>query len=328
MAARDPYEVLGLKPGATDKEIRAAYRKLAKKHHPDLNPGNTQAEERFKEISAANELLSDADKRARYDRGEIDASGQERPERPFYRQHAEGQQGRRYPPGGAGEGGFGAAFDETDIGDIFAELFRRGEGGTGGGAGGRAGPNMRMRGRDHSYTLAVEFLDAVNGATRRLALPDGKHLDVRVPAGIEDGQVLRLKGQGDPGLNGGAAGDALIELRVIPHPFFRRDGSDIRLEVPVTLAEAVLGGKITVPTPSGNVSVTVPRHSDTGAQLRLRGKGVPAHAGKPAGDAYVTLKLILGEVDPELERFLQDRAAKNGASRPAPNPRRSMTGDA
>ena len=316
MAARDPYEVLGLKPGASEKEIRSAYRKLAKKHHPDLNPGNRQAEERFKEISAANELLSDPEKRARFDRGEIDASGQERPERPFYRQHAEGQQGKRYPPGGAG--GFAAGFDEAEIGDIFAELFRRGRGGAAGGA----GPELRMRGQDHSYTLAVEFLDAINGATRRLALPDGKHLDVRVPAGIADGQVLRLKGQGEPGQHGGPAGDTLIEIRIIPHPFFRRDGSDIRFEVPVTLAEAVLGGKITVPTPGGNVSVTVPPRSDTGSQLRLRGKGVPAHAGKPAGDAYVTLKVVIGEADPELERFLKGRTDKH-----APNPRRSMTGD-
>jgi DnaJ-class molecular chaperone len=312
MAARDPYEVLGLKPGASDKEIRAAYRKLAKKHHPDLNPGNKQAEERFKELSAANEVLSDADKRARYDRGEIDASGQERPERPSYRQHAEGQQGPRYRPGGGSE----SPFDEAEIGDIFAELFRRG----GGGAGGRAGPNMRMRGRDQSYSLAVAFLDAINGATQRLALPDGKHLDVRVPAGIENGQILRLKGQGEPGLNGGAAGDALIEIHITPHKFFRRDGSNIHLDVPVTLAEAVLGGKITVPTPTGTVSVTVPPHSDTGAQLRLRGKGVPAHGGKHAGDAYVTLKVVIGEADPELERFLRDRAA-----RPAANPRRAMT---
>ncbi len=315
MAARDPYEVLGLKPGASDKDIRAAYRKLAKKHHPDLNPGNKPAEERFKEISAANELLSDADKRARYDRGEIDASGQERPERHSYRHHAEGEQGARYRP----DAGFGAGFDEADMGDIIAEMFRR----SGGSAGNRAGPNMRMRGRDETYTLAVEFLDAVTGATRRLALPDGKHLDVRVPAGIEDGQVLRLKGQGQPGLNGGPAGDALIEIRIIPHPVFRRDGSDIRLEVPVTVAEAVLGGKITVPTPTGNVSVTVPPHSDTGAQLRLRGKGVPAHAGKPAGDEYVTLKVVIGEVDPELERFLQERGAEHTA-----DPRRTMTGGA
>jgi DnaJ-class molecular chaperone len=313
MAARDPYEVLGLKPGASEKEIRTAYRKLAKKHHPDLNPGNKPAEERFKEVAAANELLSDTDKRARFDRGEIDASGQERPERHSYRRHAEGQQGGRYRPGA--EGGF----DEADMGDIFADLFRRG----GAGTAGRTGPNMRMDGRDEHYTLAVEFLDAVNGATRRLALPDGKHLDVRVPAGIEDGQVLRLKGQGQPGLNGGATGDALIEIRIIPHRFFRRDGSDIRLEVPVTVAEAVLGGKITVPTPTGNVSVTVPRHSDTGALLRLRGKGVPAHAGKPAGDAYVTLKVVIGHVDDDLEQFLQGRASQAEA-----DPRQSMTGDA
>lgn len=315
MAARDPYEVLGLKPGATEKEIRAAYRKLAKKHHPDLNPGNKQAEERFKEISAANELLSDAEKRARFDRGEIDAAGQERPERHSYRRHAESQQGARYRPGAAP--GFEPGTDEVELGDILAELFRRG----GADAAGRTGPQMHMHGRDEHYTMAVDFLDAVNGATRRLTLPDGKHLDVRVPAGIEDGQVLRLKGQGQPGPHGGAAGDALIEIRVIPHPFFRRDGNDIRLEVPVTLTEAVLGGKITVPTPGGNVSLTVPRHSDAGSQLRLRGKGVPGHAGKPAGDAYVTLKVVIGAVDHDLERFLQERA-----SRDATNPRAKMTG--
>ena len=182
---------------------------------------------------------------------------------------------------------------------------------------------MRMRGADHQYTLEVDFLDAVNGGTRRLTLPQGKHLDVRVPPGIDDGQVMRLKGQGRPGLNGGAAGDALIEIRVTPHPFFRRDGNDIRLDVPVTLAEAVLGGKITVPTPSGNVSVTVPKHSDTGAQLRLRGKGVPAHGGQPAGDAYVTLKPVIGPVDDKLEQFLRDRAPNL-----AGDPRRSMMGDA
>ena len=312
MAARDPYEALGLKPGASDKDIRSAYRKLAKKHHPDLNPGNKPAEERFKELSAANELLSDADKRARYDRGEIDGSGQERPQRPSWQGHAEGPQGTRYRPGG---GGNGANVDEQDIGDIFAELFRRGEGG--------AQPNMRMRGGDLQYTLAVEFLDAVSGATRRLTLPHGKHLDVHVPPGIEDGQVMRLKGQGQPGRNGGPAGDALIEIHVTPHPFFRRDGNDIRFEVPITLAEAVLGGKITVPSPSGNLSVTVPPHSDTGAQLRLRGKGVPAHAGQPAGDAYVTLKVVIGAVDDKLEAFLRDRAPD-----PAGNPRRAMTGDA
>ena len=312
MAARDPYEVLGLKPGASDNEIRNAYRKLAKKHHPDLNPGNKPAEERFKELSAANDLLSDPERRARYDRGEIDASGQERPQRPSWQSHAEGPQGMRFRPGGAGNGGVN--IDEQDIGDIFAELFRR-EGG--------ARSHPRARGGDLQYTLAVDFLDAIGGATRRLTLPQGKHLDVRVPPGIEDGQVMRLKGQGQPGHNGGPAGDALIEIHITPHPFFRRDGRDIRFEVPVTLAEAVLGGKITVPSPSGNLSVTVPPRSDTGAQLRLRGKGVPAHAGQPAGDAYVTLKVVIGTVDDRLERFLRDRPPD-----PAGNPRRAMTGEA
>jgi DnaJ-class molecular chaperone len=312
MAARDPYEVLGLKPGASDKDISAAYRKLAKKHHPDLNPGNKSAEERFKEVAGANDLLSDPARRARYDRGEIDASGQERqPERPSWRGHAEGPHGMRYGTPGDGEAGI----DESEVGDIFAELFRR--------QGGGAGPNIRRRGADQQYTLAVDFLDAVNGATRRLTLPQGKHLDVRVPPGIDDGQVMRLKGQGQPGRNGGEAGDALIEIHVTAHPFFRRDGNDIRFEVPVTLGEAVLGGKITVPTPTGNVSVTVPRHSDTGAQLRLRGKGVPAHGGQPAGDAYVTLKVVVGTVDGKLEQFLRDRVPD-----PAGSPRRSMTGEA
>ena len=311
MVAQDPYDILGLKRDASEDDIRAAYRKLAKKHHPDLNPGNKSAEERFKQVSGANELLSDPDKRARYDRGEIDASGQARPERPTWRQHAEGAHGTRYRPGTDS----GGEFDDSDIGDIFADFLRRG--------GGKAGAEMRMRGGDQQYTLAVEFLDAINGATQRLTLPHGKHLDVRVPPGIEDGQVMRLKGQGGAGLNGGPAGDALIEIHIIPHAFFRRDGNDIRFDVPVTLAEAVLGGKITVPTPSGNLSVTVPRHSDTGAQLRLRGKGVPAHAGRPAGDAYVTLKVMVGRVDAAFEQFLQGWAADH-----ADNPRRTMTGEA
>ena len=296
MAARDPYEVLGLKRDASERDIRAAYRRLAKQHHPDVNRGNRQAEERFKEISAANDLLGDPARRARYDRGEIDAAGQER--------------ARRYGPAAAGPGP-----DEQDVGDIFAELFRRG-----GPRGAR--PNARMHGADARYTLEVDFLDAVNGATRRLALPGGKHLDVHVPPGIDDGQVMRLKGQGGPGRNGGEAGDALIEIHVAAHPFYRRDGDDIRYEVPVTLAEAVLGGRITVPTPSGNVSVAVPRHSDSGAMLRLRGKGVPARASRPAGDAYVTLRVVIGEPDPALEEFLRKRPA------PSFDPRRDMTGEA
>ncbi|MCK8786545.1 J domain-containing protein [Roseomonas sp. NAR14] len=316
MAEKDPYQTLGLKRDASEAEIRSAYRKLARKHHPDLNPGDKQAEERFKEVSAANDLLSDPEKRARFDRGEIDASGQERPERNFYRGFAEGREGARYRPGDRPQGGFATDFGEDDFGDVFADLFGRT-------AQGRSGPNVRMRGRDQHYRMTVDLLDAIRGATRALTLPDGRSLDVRIPVGIEDGQVMRLKGQGSPGLNGGPAGDALIEIQIAPHPFFRREGDDIHVEVPVTVAEAVLGGKITVPTPTGNVSVTVPKRSDTGAQLRLRGKGVPAHAGRPAGDQYVTLKVVLGEVDQDLERFLRDWAPCHAA-----NPRRAMTGEA
>ncbi|MDJ0390920.1 J domain-containing protein [Roseomonas sp. E05] len=316
MAEKDPYQTLGLKRDASEAEIRSAYRKLARKHHPDLNPGDKQAEERFKEVSAANDLLSDPEKRARFDRGEIDASGQERPERNFYRGFAEGREGARYRPGAGPQAGFAPGFSEEDLGDIFSDLF-------GQAAQGRARPNVRMRGQDQQYRMTVDFLDAIRGASRTLTLPDGRSLDVRIPVGIEDGQVMRLKGQGNPGLNGGPAGDALIEIQIAPHPFFRREGDDIHVEVPVTVAEAVLGGKITVPTPTGNVSVTVPKRSDTGAQLRLRGKGVPAHAGRPAGDQYVTLKVVLGEVDQDLERFLRDWAPRHAA-----NPRRAMTGEA
>jgi DnaJ-class molecular chaperone len=289
MAKTDPYSVLGVPKDASEAAIKAAYRKEAKKYHPDLNPGNKAAEEKFKALSAAHELLSDPDKRARFDRGEIDAEGQEvRPERPSYRSYAEGSGGGRY-----------SGFTEDDLGDIFGEYFSA-----------RAGSNRPRRGRDRRYTLTVSFLDSVTGAQRRLTLPDGKTLDVRVPPGIETGQILRLSGQGDPGLNGGPDGDALIEIEVSPHHFFRRDGNDIHLDLPVTLEEAVLGARIPVPTPGGEVTMTIPKHSDTGTRLRLRGRGVAAHGGQPAGDAYVTLKVVLGKPDEALESFLREHPAR------------------
>ena len=302
--AEDPYKTLGVAKGATPDQIQKAYRKLAKKHHPDLNPGNKPAEERFKAISAANELLSDPEKRARFDRGEIDASGQERPEQHFYRNYAEGQQGRRYGPrnmganmaanmGGMGGGGLG----EDELGDIINEMFRGNR---------RGGAGVRMGGHDMRYALGVDFLDAVNGVTRRLGLPDGKGLDVKVPPGIESGHTLRLKGQGAPGVNGGPAGDALIEIEVAPHPFFRREGNDIHVDLPVSLHEAVLGAKVEVPTPSGRVSMNIPRHSDSGRRLRLRGKGVAAHGGHPVGDLYVELRIAIGPPDAALEDFLRN----------------------
>lgn len=290
MAETDPYKILGVAPNASAEDIRKAYRKLAKRYHPDLNPGDASAEERFKAISAAYELLSDPEKRARYDRGEIDASGQERPERHFYRTYAETGEGARYRhPGGFGaEGGFGP----EDLGDILSRFFGGGEG-------------LRVRGQDQLYRLTISFLEAVNGTTRTVELPSGKTLTVRIPPGIETGQVLRLAGQGGPGLHGGPPGDALIEVTVAPHPYFRREGRDIHLELPISLKEAVLGAKVPVPTPSGTVQLTIPKGSDTGTRLRLRGRGVPAHGGQPAGDQYVTLKVVIGPQDSALEAFLQ-----------------------
>ncbi len=303
MPGNDPYAALGVKRDASADEIRRAYRALAKKHHPDLNPGDAAAEARFKDIAAAADLLEDADKRARFDRGEIDATGAPVPERGFYRGYAEGDGAARY----RGGGGFGDS-DGAELGDIFGEFFNR----QAGAGGARAGAGMRMRGRDQRYELGVDFLDTVNGATRRLGLPDGRDLDVVIPPGIEDGQVLRLRGQGGPGAGGAPAGDALITIGVFPHPFFRREGADLHVALPVSLREAVLGAKVTVPTPRGSVAMTIPPRSDAGRQLRLRGRGVAAHGKQAAGDLYATLAVVIGPVDEALEAFLKDWAAAPG----------------
>lgn len=292
MAQRNPYDVLGVKKEASEDEIRSAYRKLAKRYHPDLNPGNKEAEARFKEIAAANELLSDKDKRARYDRGEIDESGAERPHAYAWRGFAEGASGDKYH---TAEG-----INPEDLDELFGMFGRRREGG-----------GFRMRGPDQHYVLTVDFLDAVNGAKKRLELGPGRTLDVTVPAGVRDGQVLRLKGQGAPGFGGGPAGDALIEVHVAPHPIFRRDGDDIHIELRVTLAEAVLGARVSAPTPTGDVTVSIPPSSNTGRVLRLRGKGV-RRADGTHGDEYVTLKVVLPDgADPELAAFLKDWAPKH-----------------
>jgi DnaJ-class molecular chaperone len=308
MAARNPYEVLGVKKDASEDEIRSAYRKLAKRYHPDLNPGNKEAEARFKEISGANDILGDKDKRARFDRGEIDASGAERPEAAYsrYGGFAEGAPGEKYEYRSA-EG-----MAPEDLDDLFA-MFGRG------GRGRRGGGSMRLRGADQHYSLTVDFLTSVNGAKQRLDLAPDKSLDVTIPAGVRDGQILRLQGQGGAGLNGGPNGDALIEIHVAPHPFFRREGDDIHVDYPVTLGEAVLGGKVTVPTPDGAVSMTIPANSNTGRVLRLKGKGVARPDGS-RGDEYVTLKLVLPEGgDKELTDFLRDWAPKHPY-----DPRRGM----
>ncbi len=282
----DPYQTLGVAKDASADDIRRAYRTLAKKHHPDLNPGSKAAEAKFKDISGANDLLSDPDKRARFDRGEIDAAGDPKPEPPSYRRYADAGAGARY----------GAA--DAGMGDIFADLFAQSH-----------ERNTRpMRGRDAAYTLPVEFKDAITGVQRRITLPDGRSLEVRVPPGMEDGQTLRLRGQGGDGANGGPAGDALIEVRVAPHPVFRREGDDVHLDLPVTVKEAVMGGRVTVPTVTGSVAMTVPRRSDTGTVLRLRGRGVPAHGDRPAGDQLVKLKLVLPDADDALEALLRQWA--------------------
>ncbi|MGI4799894.1 MAG: DnaJ C-terminal domain-containing protein [Janthinobacterium lividum] len=289
--AADPYATLGVARDATQATISRAYRKLAKRHHPDLNPGNADAEARFKVISAANELLSDPDKRSRFDKGEIDATGQQRPQPPPYQNYAAGEPGRRYGRAAPQQEAWGA----SDFGDIFGTMFR-----------GDHAPASPQPGRDQNYTLTADFLDAVNGATKRLTLPDGRTLDVKIPAGTADGHTLRLRGQGDAGARGGGSGDALIEIRVLPHPFYRREGSDIRLVLPVSVPEAVLGGPVEVPTPGGPVRMRIPAGSDSGTELRLRGRGVPAHRDLAAGDLYATLRVTVGKPDPALVTFLTD----------------------
>ncbi|TMK16529.1 MAG: J domain-containing protein [Alphaproteobacteria bacterium] len=264
--SEDPYAVLGVKPEATQEEIRKAYRGLAKKLHPDLNPGDRQAEEKFKQISAAYDIVGDAEKRARFDRGEIDAAGNERPRERYYRDfHGAGEEPHVY----SSSGGFA---DFMDSEDILKEMFGRG-----GGEG-----RIRLRGQDALYRLPVEFLEALNGG---------------------DKQVLRLRGKGGPGLGGGPPGDALVEIEVEPHKFFTRKGDDIHLELPISLPEAVLGAKLDVPTPSGPVRMTVPKGANTGTVLRLKGKGAP-RGDKSHGDEYVTLKIVLPQqLDSEIEEF-------------------------
>ena len=294
--AQTPYEVLGVKPDASADEIRKVYRKLAKQFHPDLNPGKPEAEARFKSISAAYDLLSDPDKRARYDRGEIDETGAERPPRGYYRSQAEGAQGWRYQPEGE--------MDLSDLEDLFAAF-----GSAGRGRRGEAGAGFSARGADRHFTLTVDFVTAATGGKQRLSLAPEEWLDVTIPAGIEDGQVLRLRGKGGAGFGGGTAGDALIEVHVAPHPLFRREGDNVVIELPVSLAEAVLGARVAVPTVTGPVTMTIPKGSDTGRQLRLRGKGIQK---RRAGDQIVTLKVFIGPAsDTELAEFIEKWAPQH-----------------
>ena len=313
---KNPYEVLGLKKGASDQEIKLAFKKLAKKYHPDLHPDDKQAEARFKDISAAHEFLKDKDRRRRFDAGEIDASGAEQYQQQYYRDHA----GPRASGFHAGQDGFAS---NEDLEEFLARAFGGMGGGMGSGMGGGRGrgqAGMKAPGQDVNYTLRVSFLDAARGGVNTLQLPDGKTLKVTIPEGAEDRQTLRLKGQGMPGYGGGPAGDAYIELHIEPDAHFVRKDDNIHLEVPVTLKEAVLGAKIEVPTLTGHVSLTVPKGSNSGTKLRLKDRGIKNRKTGVRGHLYVSLKVVLPEGDePELSAFLEGWTPKH-----AQNPRKEM----
>ncbi|MEZ5734550.1 MAG: J domain-containing protein [Novosphingobium sp.] len=294
--ATDPYTILGVSRGASDKDIKSAYRKLAKELHPDKNKDNPKAAERFSDITRAYDLLSDKDKRAQFDRGEIDIDGN--------------PMGYGFGPGGpgSGQGGFRADGFETqgvDLGDIFEGLFG-GRGGMGGGFAGTGARGGRTRaapkGANVQYRLKVSFIDAATLAPQRITLSDGKTIDLKLPAGLVDGTQMRLSGKGEPGPGGN--GDALVTIHVEHHPFFRRDGDNIRLDLPVSLDEAVNGAKVKVPTVEGPVMLTVPAGSSSGRTLRLQGKGFTGKNNK-RGDQLVTLEIMLPENDADLAKRLE-----------------------
>ena len=303
--ARDPYQELGVSRGASADEIRKAFRKLAKANHPDTNPNNKEAEERFKRVSGAFDILGDAAKRKKFDAGEIDADG---------RETARGFAGGGGPWGASPEGGSrgggrgsyeGQSFEGVDLGDILGEMFGGSRGGGGGGRGGAGGGfgGFSQRGSDVRARLEIDLEDAIRGAKRRIAFSDGRTIDVTIPKGAQDGQTLRLKGQGSPGRAG--PGDAFIELAIAPHPIFRREGDVLVMDVPVTAYDAVLGGKTEAPTPDGPVTLTIPKGANTGTRLRLKGRGLAEAHGR-RGDLFARLVVSLPDTpDPSLEGFAE-----------------------
>jgi len=300
---RDPYEVLGVSKNASEAEIKKAFRALAKKHHPDKHAGDASAQKKFQEISGAYDIVGDKDKRAKFDAGEIDAAGNPRG---FDPRQGGGPFGGGF--GGGRQGGPGdfhftwtnADSDQAEgfrAEDLFADLF--------GGGRGRRGARQPARGEDFTVATTISFDEAAKGGTRRVMVPNGEQIDVKIPVGVKDGQQVRVKGRGGAGRNGGPPGDILIDIKVAPHPSMTREGNDIRMELPVTLKEAVLGGKVPVQTLTGTVSVSVPPNSNTGTTLRLKGKGI-APAGGAAGDLYVKLVVTLPDKpDAELTKFAQ-----------------------
>lgn len=301
----DPYQILGVPRTATADDIRKAYRKLARKLHPDLNPGDAKAEEQFKKVTAANDLLGDPEKRGRFDRGEIDASGAERPPEPPPHRGWSRQRGAEAYHDDSGFADIAGAEDDV-LADLLGRGFRFREGG------GRQ--TFRMRGPDIQARLSLPFLDAVLGSTQRLTLPDGGTVEVKVPPATSSGDVLRLAGKGGAGIGGGPAGDLLIAIAVTPHPKFRREGDDIVFDLPVGLADAVLGAKVEVDAPGGRVRLSVPEGSNSGTTLRLRGRGVPKPDGS-RGDALAKLVVTLPDPpDPALKDFVQGWKAKGDAA--------------
>ena len=306
--AADPYSILGVARGATEKDVKSAYRKLAKQLHPDRNTDNPKAAEKFSEITQAYDLLSDKDKRARFDRGEIDFDGN--PTSPF----GYGGGGGGGPGGGfrGGQGGFrtqdfegfgggGGGAEGVDLGNLFEGLFGGGRAGPGGmGPGARRGPPPK--GANVQYRLQVGFTDAATRATQRITLSDGKTIDLKLPAGVESGTQMRLAGRGEPGAGG--AGDAIVTIEVGNHPFFRRDGDHIRLDLPISLDEAVRGGKVRVPTVEGAVMLTVAPGSSSGRTLRLKEKGFSGKTGA-RGDQLVTLQIEVPADDADLATRLE-----------------------
>lgn len=291
----DPYDALGVKKTASADEVKKAYRKLVKECHPDLHPGDSANEERFKAAAAAYDLLKDPEQRARFDRGEIDASGQEQPDAQFYRQYA-GAQDNPYRDA--------QGFDDFgDMSGVFDDLFRQRSG-----TSGRRGPGgFNADGGDARYRLEVPFMDAALGGSARITLPDGASLEVQIPRGIADGQTIRLRGKGGAPIGQGRPGDALITISIAPHHLFEREGDGIRMVLPITIDEAVLGGKVQVPTISGTVNLTIPKGASSGQVLRLRGRGIAPRGRETRGDQLVELKVVLPPgIDDSLAEFMED----------------------
>ncbi|MBL4801987.1 MAG: DnaJ domain-containing protein [Emcibacter sp.] len=277
---QDPYSVLGVSKTSTDAELKKTYRTLAKKLHPDINKGDEKIADRFKEVSAAYALLRDKDLRAKYDRGEINPDGSEK-----------GFAGGGFHPhAGRGSGRFGDGFDPEEI---FASMF-----------GGRR--QRQQKGQDQNYRLRVDFLEAIKGGKKTLTLENNKTLNITIPENVREGQKIRLKGQGGLGMSGGPAGDALIEILINPHAFYRNEGNDIHLDLPITLEEAIMGEKVNIPTIDGTVAMTIPKGSSSGRIMRLKSKGATDPKTKVRGDQYVKLQIMLpSEPDADLEKAIK-----------------------